>query len=87
MTSASRSRWSESREGHEITLDDVIDRFTARPAETAAARAAQEHVQGVVLSLAQEFVIRLPEGREQDRAIDRLEEAWMWADKAIARGL
>jgi hypothetical protein len=41
----------------------------------------------MVLSLAQEFVVRLPAGREQELAVDRLEEAWMWADKAIARHL
>lgn len=70
-----------------MTLDEVIDRFSVRPADTAAARAAQDHVQGTVLAFAQELVIRVPAGREQDRAIDCLEEAWMWADKGIARHL
>jgi hypothetical protein len=46
---------------------------------------SHERIRNYVGQMAQEFNVGLPEGREKDLAITKLEEAMMWANAAIAR--
>lgn len=67
-----------------ISVDELCNRFGYHPAakeETAEAHAA---LRARYLRLANEVVVRLPEGREASLAITHLEESLMWANKAIA---
>jgi len=64
---------------------DLQRRFGFHPADTEGRIANHSLVRRHLLLIAQRFDEVLPEGEEKKTAINKLEEAMMWANAAIAR--
>lgn len=73
---------------HEDTIEDVAHRFmTAQSAPTPAdidrRKLVQTEIQAKVVDAAQTMADHIQGGRELSTALTKLEEALMWAGKAI----
>lgn len=70
----------------DLPMDRIeIDRRTTYHAPTEAAKAAHEQI-GQAHRVAMATLVALcPEGREASRALTNLEQAFMWANAAVAR--
>lgn len=62
-----------------VTLNDILARYAALADDTGPVR----HVRGVVLAVAEDWLIRLPAGKAKTAALDRLEEAAELACEAL----
>lgn len=69
-----------------IPRDDIEHRFAFHPATTQERRDDHALVRDRTHELANVFNQLVPDGREKDLAITKLEEAMFWANAAIARG-
>jgi len=77
---------TSQRPGIPITQDDLNNRFGFHPA-TPETGPMHEAVRGNCLALASTLNSLVPDGREKSLMITALEEAMMWANAGIARGL
>lgn len=67
-----------------MQTDDIENRFTFHgPTEEKVK--VHESVRASVRTLAHLWNGQLPEGREKDLAVTKLEEAMFWANAAVAR--
>lgn len=66
-------------------MPDIRDRFTHHPPATQERVWQHETARGVCLTAAGDLDALLPEGREKELALTKLEEAMFWANAAIAR--
>lgn len=67
-----------------ISREELIDRFGYHPANSTSAP-LHSHCRDKVIALAADLVDLVPAGREASLMVTHLEEALMWANKAIAR--
>lgn len=70
--------------GFRIDEMEIDDRFDLHSPKSDKIREVMRDVRAMVKDTAMEWVDVLPEGREKSLAITHLEEALMWATKAIA---
>jgi hypothetical protein len=68
-----------------ISKEDLENRFSFHPAEDEVTRQAHQTVRDTCLRMAVDFVKIVPDGREQDEALDKIEEVMFWANAGIAR--
>lgn len=79
--------WAERQEdemGFRIDEMEIDDRFDLHSPKSDKIREVMRDVRAMVKDTAMEWADVLPEGREKSLAITHLEEALMWATKAIA---
>lgn len=67
-----------------ISDDELINRFGYHPAASPDTAELHDYLRRVILGTAKSIVNRIPEGREASLAVTHLEEALMWANKAVA---
>ncbi len=65
--------------------EDLYNRFSYHPANTAEKQLAHQSVRSHCLEVAGVFMDYLPDSREKSLAFTKLEEAMFWANAAIAR--
>jgi hypothetical protein len=65
--------------------EDLYNRFSFHPANTADKQLAHQSIRSHCLELAGVLNELLPDGREKSLAITKLEETMMWANASIAR--
>lgn len=75
-------RWEQRMQG--ITPEEIYERMGYHPA-TPQTAPMHNDVRDKVIALALEVIDLVPAGREQSLVVTHLEEALMWANKAIAR--
>jgi hypothetical protein len=68
-----------------MTPEDIKNRFTFHPADTAERQQLHQTVRSHCLRTAEVLNHLLPEGREKSLAITKLEEVMFWANATIAR--
>lgn len=66
-----------------INNDEIVRRLRFYPA-TQAQRAVYEVIRGLTIDYALEVAALLPESREKSHWLTIVEDAQMWANKAIA---
>jgi len=65
--------------------EDIDNRFTTHPPTTYERRHAHESARSLCKTLAHHFNDVLPDGREKEVALTKIEEAMFWANASIAR--
>lgn len=63
----------------------LLDRFVYHPPKSKERVADHEIARSAVISLVLRLDSLLPEGRDKDIAMQKLEETLMWSNAAIAR--
>lgn len=66
-------------------MDDLTRRFAYHPPSSDEVILTHRNVRAACLEVAEQWDMKLPEGREKSLALTKLEEAMFWANAAIAR--
>lgn len=69
----------------QISPEDIENRFAFHPATSEEKRDAHTSVRQLCRQLADVMNERLPDGREKEIVMTRLEEVMFWANAALAR--
>lgn len=68
-----------------MKTEDITHRFDYHPPRSVQRRNAHEDVRSLLRDVAHELNHLIPETREQEYVIAKLEEAQFWANAALAR--
>ncbi len=76
-----------SQDGFGETSEDLDVRFNHYPPKSRAVELGHDEIRESIKEAAEDVMRVVPAGRERSLALTKLEEAMMWANAGLARGL